>query len=408
MKSDPTLLRARHEVRSSFGRRCILQSGVLLAVTAGLSLCCSNSPEGDGAAQSVSEGDREARTEGDDGEPPVGVVPEAEPAEPVEPSDQDAPEADVLFGGGADTTIDVGASNPSGGAAAGDGTDDDEGGDGDGDAEPVAPIVSCAVATGAGDAPMIDDFEDGDMDTLGIDGRSGGWYAYNSDDTREHVFEVTAADGLPAGSQRAMHTSGRDFQWAGIGFGLRWGTENDDGEWVECVYDATAYQGVRFWARGDGSARLTVSVPGVIPEDDGGTCVSDCWNNHGVDLTLRDAWTEHFIPFTDMVQPDYGEQLGPLDPAELRTMQFEFPGDTAFDLWIDELQFYALGADGGDPVEAPAAPVDEPMDEAVDPPADSPSDAMTDDEPPADPQQDAGAASPEPTPTDPVEQDGGA
>jgi hypothetical protein len=48
------------------------------------------------------------------------------------------------------------------------------------DEPPAAPIQRCAEATGSGDDPLIDDFEDRNLDSLERDGRAGSWFSYNS------------------------------------------------------------------------------------------------------------------------------------------------------------------------------------------------------------------------------------
>lgn len=290
-------------------------------------------------------------TPSDDGEPPVGELPEDDTDE-------------INFGGGADISVSVGE-------------DPDEGESDDAsDDEPVKPLVSCSAAVGTGDAPTIDDFEDADQSLLTQDGRDAGWYWYNSAADEEQGFIIEVSDDFPSGTH-AMHTWGSAYDWAGIGAGLRWSAPDEDDIWQDCLYDASVYEGVRFWARGNGeSVRFSISVPGVIPVEEGGTCDGGCWNNHGVDLVIGEEWQEYFLGFDEMLQ-NSGD-LGPLDPRELRTFQFEFPYGGDFDLWLDEIGFFSAG-------DAPSAVPDETSDDAGD-------DTSTDDDNPTDDAADDDAA----------------
>jgi hypothetical protein len=258
-------------------------------------------------------------------------------------------------------------------------------------------LQPCAQAVALGGQPLVDDFEDDDFDLPEVDGRAASWYSYNSEDDSSQVFVIEEMSGLPSGGGRALHSTGSGYEWSGIGMGLRWAAPDAESVWLDCVYDASVYDGVRFWARGNGGeARLTISVPGVIPIDEGGTCdslESPCWANHGIDLAPGDDWVEYYVPFADMLQPDWGNDLGPLDTKALRTLQFEFPTNADFDIWLDDIGFYSGEPMPRDPVPFVPAPVD-PMPDAgpvVDPPVDPPID-MPDAGPPE--LGDAGTAEP--------------
>lgn len=174
-----------------------------------------------------------------------------------------------------------------------------------------------------------------------------------------------------------LHSAGGGFEWAGVGLGLRWGYEDDDGTWIECAYDASAYEGVQFWARGSASLRFSASMPAVIPISAGGTCdevQTPCWNPHAVELELTEEWQHYVLPFADFVQA--GGSLGPLDAALIRTMEFQIDQGSDFDLWLDDFSF--IDESAPEPVDD--APVDEePEPEPVD--DESELDAGSSDEP---------------------------
>jgi len=336
-------------------------------------------PASEPVSSKTDDDDAPAATNEQGDEPSDGNEPTAD--ESADPSEL---EEDVLFGGGVDTTVVVD-----------DDADQIDPGEEDMPVDVADPIVRCAEATGVGDAPVIDDFEDGDFTILEQDGRDATWYSYNSEEDSElQSFEILVLDGLPTGGERALHTSGPALEWAGVGAGFRWAAQNESGVFVDCMYDATVYEGVRFWARGaPGTVRFTISTPEVLPLDAGGSCESDCYNNHGVDFDVTEDWVQYFLPFADMEQPDYGPQVGALDPSRLRTLQFEFPSQLEFDLFVDDLAFYQAG----DELTDPDGPVDDASDDEpiVDPDPnmpDEPLDAGISEPQEPDPPPDAGDA----------------
>ncbi len=329
-----------------------LQDGVVTALLlAALWGCDKSGSEAIGVAETSNDAGPVAQGSMSD-LPPVGTV--AEPD--VEPS------ASPGFGGFDAPTITI----------------DDESTDDTSEPEADSTLQRCTDAVGMGSEPLVDDFEDDDLDVIETDGRAANWYSYNSSDDSGQMFVIKRMNGLPSEGIRALFTSGSGYEWAGIGMGLRWAAPDVDGIWRDCVYDASVYDGVRFWARGNGEeVRLTISVPGVIPLDEGGTCDPDeapCWANHGIDLTIGDDWVEYYVAFSDLEQPEWGNDLGPLDTQTLRTLQFEFPQNADFALWIDDIGFYS-----GEPMpRAPVPFVDEPSpvmpDDAPDAQADPPDD----------------------------------
>jgi hypothetical protein len=274
-------------------------------------------------------------------------------------SDGASDDGGVLFGGEVTPPISVGT-DPMPDATGTTPDDNDE-----------PPIVACAAAVAQGDTPLIDDFEDGDLQVLEQDGRDANWYGYNSANSDDQLVEVESVRS-PAGGELALHTAGSGFQWAGLGLGLRWG--GDEGN---CVYDASAYEGLTFWGRGSGSTRFTASMPETIPSSDGGTCdelMTSCWNHPGVDVTFQDAWQQYVVPFADMAQGD-GELA--LDPTRIRTIQFETGASATFDFWVDGFAFYSAAHPPPDAIEVepdpiepdPIEPEPEPFDAGVEPPA---------------------------------------
>lgn len=226
---------------------------------------------------------------------------------------------------------------------------------------PVNPLVVCETAVGGEGSTQIDDFEDEDLFTDVTDGREGSWYSYG-DETEggSHEFLVAAIPDGRDDSEYALRFSGSGYlDWgAGMGVDLRWTETGDEA----CLYDASAYDGFSFWARGSGeSVRLIVQNPFIVPVSSGGDCEMGCWDSHGVDLTLEDEWQLVEIRFDDLEQAGWGEALGgppgaDFDPSVIRSIEFTTAGDVDFDYWIDDVTFFQGegsvtddgGADSGD------------------------------------------------------------
>lgn len=194
--------------------------------------------------------------------------------------------------------------------------------------------MECIVTRGGDGITLIDDLEDGDILLPDRDGRSGWWYTATDRTPGEHFPPVpwapSEADAF-AGSF-AAHFSGSGFlDWgATLGFTLN----------EECPYDASAYSGITFQARGQGTIRVrfttVATVPTVLVPGD---CVEACWDDFATDIDLTESWEEYRISWSDLAQAGWGEPAE-FDPAELLAIVWQ--GGTAmstFDLWLDEIAF---------------------------------------------------------------------
>jgi endoglucanase len=196
-----------------------------------------------------------------------------------------------------------------------------------------------------GEQAQIDDFEDGDTQTLKRDGRGG--YFYGMLDA--HGSSVTPQPFKPsapgrAGSKYAARMSGQlapgapgVYPYAGFGFGL-----SEHG-----TYDATRYQGVSFWAKGPGKIRL--EVPDAYTSPAGGWC-SDCYNDFGREIALTDQWQQYTVLWEWLLQkPNWGDRKPQITPARLVALEWEFSShDRAFDIQVDDVAF-VCGVEGESP-----------------------------------------------------------
>jgi len=189
--------------------------------------------------------------------------------------------------------------------------------------------------------PLIDDIEDGTGRICqGPEGRRGVWYAFNDDVGMQWPAPTTpgvaiATSEIPGGrddSQRAMHTYGMGYSYwgAGIGFDLAF-----DGT-TYGLYDASAYSGVTFWARGTPrrGIDLRISTAKTTLPKYGGACPMDNCPPLFKRLLLGDDWAQYWVPFS---------ALPGLETKKMTNMQFLVePGYAldSFDFWIDDVSFF--------------------------------------------------------------------
>jgi hypothetical protein len=181
-------------------------------------------------------------------------------------------------------------------------------------------------------------------------GRQGPWHIFNSADGGTQTPASNAALAPESGganaSQRAMHTRGSGYMFAGFGFDLN----NPDSmpESMQCqAYDASAYSGISFMVKlgSTGGAKLRLEVPSkeFVPVSRGGTCPDSgtCWNVYGFRLStaLTTSWQEVRVSFASM-ERELGGKTPALNVAQLMSISFKHEGTEAFDFWIDEIRFY--------------------------------------------------------------------
>jgi hypothetical protein len=223
----------------------------------------------------------------------------------------------------------------------------------------TAGFAGTAGAAGAPPCPeLIDDMEAGTGIIFGCPGRSGAWYSYN--DGFGVQFPAPTAPGVPVlpssisggrgASARAMFSSYQSIimppegdpgtHWgAGIGVdlnfdGLHYGT-----------YDASAYDGITFWARGTPlTVEARVSTVATTLVKYGGTCPAEfCAPAEGA-VTISPDWQQYFVPFHALGISAAGS-TEPLGDAfrkdQLTNLQFLYTrNDDLAEFWLDDLAFY--------------------------------------------------------------------
>jgi hypothetical protein len=203
--------------------------------------------------------------------------------------------------------------------------------------EAPSPLAPCSpVVVAAGQDATIDDFEDGDSRLLKLDKRAGSWIAFG-DGTAPQLprLGVTfAANRIPGGrgkSQFGLHTSGGTFK--------QWGTVLSAELTPRRCYDASAYAGVTFWARGKARLRVGVKMTQVVAEEFGGSCLKDCFDGHSAERALSKDWQRFEVRWEELSQSGFGPVL-PFDPHSLFAIEFAVPANRPpFDYWLDDVAF---------------------------------------------------------------------
>lgn len=208
-------------------------------------------------------------------------------------------------------------------------------------ASPVAPAavkVAGAVpdpcrerAVASGQQPLIDDFEDGDDEVLALENRAGLWrWARDTDSpgSAPALLPVPRVNGH-AGNRMALHVKGGRL--------LDWGAIVEFNFKPSC-YDASAYRGLTFQAKGPGRIYVAPREVGTIPPAEGGTCTNDCYNPHVKKIELAKQWKTYHVEWSEFEQRGYGRP--PFDPKQLHSIAFLVrPEDTPYELWFDDLAF---------------------------------------------------------------------
>jgi hypothetical protein len=203
--------------------------------------------------------------------------------------------------------------------------------------EAPSPLAPCSpVVVASGRDPMIDDFEDGDSRLLKLDKRAGNWVTF-ADGTAQQLPRLGVAFGanrIPGGrgeSQFGLHTSGGTFK--------QWGTVLSAELSPRRCYDASAYAGVAFWARGKARLRVGVKMTQVVAEEFGGSCLKDCFDGHSAERTLTKDWQRFEVRWEELAQKGFGPVL-PFDPHSLFAIEFAVPANRPpFDYWLDDVAF---------------------------------------------------------------------
>jgi hypothetical protein len=216
------------------------------------------------------------------------------------------------------------------------------------------------------DPLLIDDMEteDGLGRTCETDLRSGSWYVYDDVNgmsepagTREpegypSPFPLTEIDTPRGENTRAIYVKGGGF----TGFGGGVGTTLVPGNQAQATFwDASAYAGVSFWARGAGTLffQAILAQTRAASEEYPGLCqptlALNCNDGYvSSAIALTDEWVEYVIPFATLKQEGWGHPV--LWTYDLNALEFRWGTDENFEFWIDDARFIERECEDTDPV----------------------------------------------------------
>jgi hypothetical protein len=196
------------------------------------------------------------------------------------------------------------------------------------------------VVVARGNEPLIEDWEEQDSAALRLDGRSGNWLTFDDGTAKQNVASSSQLrpSRLSGGRSRyGLHLSGGRFSDWGVSFGTDLATGS--------CYDASAYDGIAFWAKGEIAVYVGVQVIDVQSPKFGGFCSGDsCYNSHRKRVNLSPTWQRHVVRWSELEQLNPSGRF-PLDTKRIRFLEFTIMReDTPFDLWIDDVSFVTKAA----------------------------------------------------------------
>lgn len=184
---------------------------------------------------------------------------------------------------------------------------------------------------------LIDNLEDGDAKITKVDNREGLW-AFVTDGTGTTVpSDPSTLAPSPGGAEQSavsLHVNGQGFS--------KWGAALVLPFRGVCPYDASAYGGIEFWAKGSGQLWVELRDERLTPVAFGGVCVEEsdmqCCGDYPAKLLVLSAqWQKFSYGWSELEQPGSGYRAE-LDPAALVALSLN-PHAADFELWIDNVAF---------------------------------------------------------------------
>jgi len=242
----------------------------------------------------------------------------------------------------------TGPDTESGGDESNSASDPTEGGNDDDSADTEAQMTGCPSPAIAGtDALLlIDDMEPVEGSTIAdaslpqVDGRRGQWYTSNDGSGIQMPSPFVPSLGGANGTNYSARTSVQSFTGWGASFGVPLNARSTTSN-MNCPYDATAFDGIHFWARGSGSWTFAVATQDTVPIATGGRCDAVCNDGFQTVLIVSDTWTYFEFPWEILRQGGWG-MAAEWNASELMLLQWNAPvatTDDVFILEVDEIGF---------------------------------------------------------------------
>ncbi|HYP89822.1 MAG TPA: hypothetical protein VEQ59_16755 [Polyangiaceae bacterium] len=199
---------------------------------------------------------------------------------------------------------------------------------------------NCEPEVGAGDAALLDDFEDGDVALDAQGDFHGLWYVNNDGSGQQSpaadadAAALLGSPGAPSSPRFALHTSGQDFTKWGAFAAVRLNAAKT----YACLFDLSSYSGISLSVKGEGALRMNFGTVATTPTSDGGECRTDACSDYGKVVELSSDWQRIDVAFSELSQPSWATTAD-WDPT--RALRVSFWADGAdFDFWIDELELH--------------------------------------------------------------------
>lgn len=203
---------------------------------------------------------------------------------------------------------------------------------------------------GAGDGDAVDDMEDDDAQIGVTAGRNGRWYVGNdgtAGGTQEPMVGAFRMSALTAGERDGssfaarMQVEGFTSWGSVIGFNFVEQLGTVEG------YDASAYCGVRYWAKAAAPTTLRFRVSDGNTHPAGGVCVDGggpgeaCYDHFNKSAMFGTSWQQISASFAELLQTGSGYHPADkqLKTDELYGLEWSLPGDgRAYEIWIDDVE----------------------------------------------------------------------
>jgi hypothetical protein len=191
------------------------------------------------------------------------------------------------------------------------------------------------------DDMTIDDMEDGDTAICRrFAGRTGGWFAFGDGSPTGELtpssndFAPTRIeDGSRGTSRYAARLSGSGFTIFGAIMGLEL-------LFPKQPFDASGLGGVTFWMRSNVPVAIDFPTEDTVPDTEGGQCQNGCNWHFSFEITAPAAgWFKYQVPFNALRGGGGGSASW--NPRHLYGVNFRVPPGAPFDVWVDDVAFYA-------------------------------------------------------------------
>src|SRR6266508_1477526 len=170
------------------------------------------------------------------------------------------------------------------------------------------------------------------------DSRTGSWHQYSDPSAAAQMVLATTSGGSKDSAQ-ALHYWGGKGPW-GASLALP----------IANCYDASAYDGISFWIKGDPSkgntqVKFNVQTPVTEPAMSGGACTAGCQDHFAKMVDITATWTRIKVPWSDLKRLSCKDTVPPV-PANFQpqkqvlSISFQQPDPSkGFDFWIDDITF---------------------------------------------------------------------